>query len=63
LREAAHCYRKVIEFVQARPPEDYDPGFVDTFLELIAKLDASSAQTERPLSGDDRPQGPTPSQP
>ena len=42
-REAADCYRKVIEFARAHP-EDYDPGFVDSFLELIAKLDASSTE-------------------
>jgi hypothetical protein len=41
-REAADCYRKVIEFVRANP-EDYDPEFEASFLELIAKLDASAA--------------------
>jgi tetratricopeptide (TPR) repeat protein len=43
LREAADCYRKVVEFARAHP-EDYDPGFVDSFLELIAELDASAAK-------------------
>lgn len=38
-REAADSYRKVIEFTRANP-EDYDAGFVDSFLELIAKLQA-----------------------
>lgn len=44
-REAAQCYRKVIEFTRANP-EDYDPGFVDIFLALTVKLDASAAQAE-----------------
>jgi tetratricopeptide (TPR) repeat protein len=43
LREAADCYRKVIEFVRANP-EDYDAEFEANFVELIAKLDASAAQ-------------------
>ena len=37
-REAADCYRKVIEFVRAHP-EDYDAEFETPFLELIAELD------------------------
>jgi len=37
-REAADCYRRVIDFVRANP-EDYDPAFEAPFLELIAKLD------------------------
>ena len=28
-------------------PENYDAGFVDRFLELIVKLEASAAQAER----------------
>ena len=48
-REAADCYRKVIEFTRANP-QDYDPGFVDSFLELIVKLEASAAQAERALN-------------
>jgi tetratricopeptide (TPR) repeat protein len=43
LREAADCYRKVIEFARANPA-DYDPEFEATFIQLIAKLDASAAQ-------------------
>ena len=39
-REAAHCYRKVIEFARANP-EDYDAAFVDTFFERIVKLEAA----------------------
>lgn len=39
-REAADCYRKVIEFARASP-EDYDTALVDNFLELIARLEAS----------------------
>ena len=46
LREAADCYRKVIEFTRAHP-EDYDAGFVDSFLKLIVKLEASVAEAER----------------
>jgi len=37
-REAADCYRKVIEFVRVHPG-DYDPEFENPFLELIAELD------------------------
>ena len=53
-REAADCYRKVIEFTRANP-EDYDAGFVDSFLELIVKLEASVAEAERAVNDDDRP--------
>ena len=45
-REAADCYRKVIEFTHANPQE-YDAGFVDSFLERIAKLEASATEAER----------------
>jgi tetratricopeptide (TPR) repeat protein len=41
-KQAADCYRKVIEFVQAHPA-DYDPDFADTFHRLVAKLDPSPA--------------------
>jgi tetratricopeptide (TPR) repeat protein len=51
--EAADCYRKVIEFTRANP-EDYDAGFVDSFLELIVKLEASAAEAERAVSDIDR---------
>jgi len=44
--EAADCYRKVIEFVRANP-EHYDAGFVDTFLELIVKLQARATEAQR----------------
>jgi tetratricopeptide (TPR) repeat protein len=37
-RQAADCYRKVIEFVLAHP-EQYDPEFNTTFERLVAKLD------------------------
>ena len=53
-REAADCYRKVIEFTRANP-EDYDAGFVDSFLDLIVKLEASAAEAERAVNDDDRP--------
>ncbi len=41
-REAAECYRKVIEFVRDHP-DQYDPEFVNTFHRLVAKLDPSPA--------------------
>lgn len=53
-REAADCYRKVVEFARASP-EDYDAGLTNTFLELIAKLDAAAAEAERAVNQDDRP--------
>jgi hypothetical protein len=37
-KQAADCYRKVIEFVRAHP-EQYDPEFNTTFERLIAELD------------------------
>ncbi|MEP6971108.1 MAG: SEC-C metal-binding domain-containing protein [Betaproteobacteria bacterium] len=52
-REAADCYRKVVEFTRANP-QDYDPGFVDIFLALIVKLEASAAQAEPALKDADR---------
>jgi tetratricopeptide (TPR) repeat protein len=53
-REAADCYRKVIEFTHAHPA-DYDAGFVNNFLELIAKLEDSVAGAERAVNDRDRP--------
>jgi tetratricopeptide (TPR) repeat protein len=53
-REAADCYRKVIEFARAHP-EDYDAGLVDSFLELIVKLEDSAAKTKRAVKDVDRP--------
>ena len=49
LREAADCYRKVIEIARANP-EDYDPEFVDTFNELIAQLEARATEAERAVN-------------
>jgi len=43
-KQAADCYRKVLEFVQAHP-DDYDPGFATTFRELIDKLDPTPTPT------------------
>jgi hypothetical protein len=37
-KQAADCYRKVIEFVRAHP-EQYDPEFNTTFERLVAELD------------------------
>ncbi|MEZ5608813.1 MAG: SEC-C metal-binding domain-containing protein [Burkholderiaceae bacterium] len=52
-REAADCYRRVIEFARASP-EDYDTALVDSFLELIARLEAC-AQAQGALNDDKRP--------
>jgi tetratricopeptide (TPR) repeat protein len=48
-REAADCYRNVIELMRAHP-EDYDAGLIDTFLELIAKLEANATEAERAVN-------------
>ena len=53
LREAVDCYRKVIEFTRTNP-EDYDAGFVDSFLELIVKLEACAAEAEGSVNDVDR---------
>jgi tetratricopeptide (TPR) repeat protein len=53
LREAADCYRKVVEFARANP-EDYDAGLIGSFLELIVKLEASAAEAERAVNDVDR---------
>jgi tetratricopeptide (TPR) repeat protein len=53
-RDAADRYRKVIEFTRANP-ENYDAGFVDTFLERIVKLEACTTEAERAVSDADRP--------
>jgi tetratricopeptide (TPR) repeat protein len=37
-KQAAHCYRQVIDFVRAHP-DQYEPEFEATFHRLIAKLD------------------------
>jgi len=37
-KQAADCYRQVIEFVGAHP-DQYEPKFADTFHRLVAKLD------------------------
>lgn len=37
-RQAADCYRKVVEFLQQNPGYS-DAGFEETFVERIAKLD------------------------
>jgi len=41
-REAADCYRKVVEFMRAHPA-DFDPESPTSFLESIAKLDPPAA--------------------
>jgi tetratricopeptide (TPR) repeat protein len=52
-RQAADCYRKVVEFMRA-DPENYDAAFANSFLELIAKLEDSAAQAERAVNDVDR---------
>jgi len=52
-RQAADCYRSVVEFARANP-ENYDPEFVDSFLDLIAKLEASAAEAQRAVNNVDR---------
>jgi tetratricopeptide (TPR) repeat protein len=52
-RQAANCYRLVIEFARANA-DNYDPEFVDSFLGLIAKLEASAAEAERAVNDADR---------
>jgi tetratricopeptide (TPR) repeat protein len=37
-KQAAHCYRQVIDFVRAHP-DQYEPEFEATFHRLIQKLD------------------------
>jgi tetratricopeptide (TPR) repeat protein len=37
-RQAADCYRKVIEFIREHP-DDYDPGFEGMFTKLVNRLD------------------------
>jgi len=41
-RQAADCYRKVIEFIRQHP-DDYDPGFEDVFAKLVDRLDPPAA--------------------
>ena len=41
-RQAADCYRKVIEFAR-KDPHLYDPDFVDYFQELIEQLEPQAA--------------------
>jgi len=53
LREAANCYRLVIEVMRANP-EDHDAALFDIFLDLIAKLEASAAEAERAVNDADR---------
>ena len=36
--QAAECYRKVIAFIKQHP-DNYEPGFEDTFLTLVSRLD------------------------
>ena len=41
-KQAADCYRQVIEFVRAHP-DQYEPQFATTFHNLVAKLDPPAA--------------------
>lgn len=40
-KQAADCYRKVIEFIDAHPAQ-YDPEFANVFHGLVEKLDPSA---------------------
>lgn len=42
-KEAADCYRKVIEFIHAHPDDYDDPDFEAVFHRLITKLDPPQA--------------------
>ena len=53
-REAADSYRLVVELMRAHP-ENYDAGFVDSFLERIVRLDACAAEAQPALDDDARP--------
>lgn len=41
-KQAADCYRRVIEFVSAHP-DQYEPDFATAFRELVAELDPQPA--------------------
>ena len=45
-RQAADCYRKVIEFIRQHP-DNYDAAIVEQFAKLVERLDPPAA-TERP---------------
>ena len=51
-REAADCYRKVVECARANP-DDYDTGFVGSFLERIVKLEARTTDAQRVVNDTD----------
>jgi len=40
-KQAADCYRQVIDFVRAHP-DQYEPQFADTFQRLVKKLDPAT---------------------
>ena len=46
-RKAADCYRKVIALVREHP-EDYEPGFEDTFQSLVDSLDPNPNPNPNP---------------
>jgi tetratricopeptide (TPR) repeat protein len=41
-RQAADCYRKVIDFIRAHP-DDYEPDFEAVFHKLVTRLDPSAS--------------------
>ena len=41
-RQAADCYRKVIDFIRHHP-DDYDAGLIEQFTKLVDRLDPSVA--------------------
>jgi tetratricopeptide (TPR) repeat protein len=42
-RQAADCYRKVIDFIRQRP-DNYDAGMLDQFAKLVERLDPPVAR-------------------
>jgi hypothetical protein len=46
-RQAAQCYRQVIDFVRARP-DQYEPGFEDTFHCSRSRSRSSNAMRAAP---------------
>ena len=48
-RQAADCYRKVIDFI-SQHPDDYDAGMVEQFAKLVEKTRSASRDLSAPPS-------------
>ena len=48
-RQAADCYRKVIDFIRQRP-DDYDAGMIEQFAKLVDRLDPPRGDLNAPPS-------------